>query len=93
MDLKTMTYVKCLKDGIIWPEFTELHTLNYMLFWLRQSPPLEKKRKFLAIISGFQKRSLSDQGERVTWAQLVLLLAGTSTVLCLSKKSPNISCF
>lgn len=54
---------------------------------------LTKRRESLRPIScDFWKRSLWDQGSRVTWAQLVLASARTSTLLCLSQKSPSVSC-
>lgn len=53
---------------------------------------LQKRREsFWWISYGFWKRRLGDQGRRETRAWLVLPFARTSTVLRLSRKSPDVS--
>lgn len=84
--------MKHLKGWGIWPNSQHYaHQIVYDSSWGRAL--LQKRTgSFWWISCGIWKRRLWDQGRTETQAWLVLPLARTSTVLCLSQKSPDVSC-
>lgn len=85
-----MTYVKGLKRWGIWPN-SQLYARQIVYNLVGAERFSRKGEKVSGESYGFWKRRLGDQGRRETRAWLVLPFARTSTVLRLSRKSPDVS--
>lgn len=90
--LKTRTNVKWLKKmgayGLKLQYYAHLITCNSS--WGR-ALLLKRREDFRPIFCGFWKKSLWDQGRRMTWSHLALPLAGISIVLSFIKEPQCIS--